>query len=83
MDEQQCQNCGRSPKPEVCTHKQLCNTCKEQHLTLLHNGPENPEESYYKGGFGQTKQTPQGEDEGCESLTSQWRKSPGDLLNTK
>lgn len=36
-DGQRCWKCGRSHKPEVCTLKRPCNTCKEQHLTVLHD----------------------------------------------
>lgn len=36
-DGQRCWKCGRSHKLEVCTLKQPCNTCKDQHLTVLHD----------------------------------------------
>lgn len=36
-DGQRCWKCGQSHKAEVCTLKRPCNTCKEQHLTVLHD----------------------------------------------
>ncbi|XP_033637433.1 uncharacterized protein LOC117298338 [Asterias rubens] len=35
-EKNRCWRCGRSHKPENCTLKKPCNTCKEQHLTALH-----------------------------------------------
>ncbi|TWW77718.1 hypothetical protein D4764_12G0011080 [Takifugu flavidus] len=44
-DGQRCWKCGRSHKPEVCTLKRPCNTCKEQHLTVLHNAVQQTQKS--------------------------------------
>ncbi|KAI3360542.1 hypothetical protein L3Q82_002420 [Scortum barcoo] len=58
MDGQRCWKCGRSHKPEVCTLKRPCNTCKEQHLTVLHDAVQQTQKSvhgdrsYYKGVIG-------------------------------
>ncbi|XP_055008882.1 uncharacterized protein LOC129408678 [Boleophthalmus pectinirostris] len=32
-----CWRCGRNHTPETCTLKKLCNTCKQLHLTILHD----------------------------------------------
>lgn len=44
-DGQRCWKCGRSHKPEVCTLKRPCNTCKEQHLTVLHDAVQQTQRS--------------------------------------
>lgn len=40
-----CWKCGRSHKPDVCTLKRPCNTCKEQHLTVLHDAVQQTQKS--------------------------------------
>lgn len=44
-DGQRCWKCGRSHKPEVCTLKRPCNSCKEQHLTVLHDAVQQTQRS--------------------------------------
>ncbi len=44
-DGHRCWKCGRSHKPEVCTLKRPCNTCKEQHLTVLHEAAQQTQKS--------------------------------------
>ncbi|KAK0142848.1 hypothetical protein N1851_019212 [Merluccius polli] len=44
-DGQRCWKCGRTHKPEVCTLKRPCNTCKEQHLTVLHDAVQQTQKS--------------------------------------
>lgn len=45
MDGERCWKCRRSHKPEVCTLKRPCNTCKEQHLTVLHDAVQQTQKS--------------------------------------
>ncbi len=44
-DGRRCWKCGRSHKPDVCTLKRPCNTCKEQHLTVLHEAVQQTQKS--------------------------------------
>ncbi|KAL4007047.1 ATP-binding cassette, subfamily C (CFTR/MRP), member 12 [Sarotherodon galilaeus] len=44
-DEQRCWKCERTHQPEVCTLKQPCNTCREQHLTVLHDAVQQIQKS--------------------------------------
>ncbi|XP_025763702.1 uncharacterized protein LOC109202593 [Oreochromis niloticus] len=44
-DEQRCWKCGRTHQPEACTLKRPCNTCREQHLTVLHDAVQQIQKS--------------------------------------
>lgn len=44
-DGQRCWKSGGSHQPEVCTLKRPCNTCKKQHLTVLHDAVQQTQKS--------------------------------------